>query len=373
MKRSCYGVVLVALFVLGASAALSQISLTKANVLAAYTNFRWYEIETSDSATVNLGIDVVYSQTWDFSALHGGPQTDTLYLDYFLPAGQLKAEDFPDAELSGRMIMSSSYGGYTTTMTIVNYYKTTAAGGFEIGSAMRQQIVPAPPPPTPADTTTEVHHSILGNPGFPFGSLGVKLATRDTVSPVPGMFTYTTDTMSLNGFGSATFPDGVVRQVLRMTEDRITVTYMSGFFEGREHSRSVSFIAADYTTLSFSVDSDYVHGVTLVNSYNFSKQGIVAAVRPLSRAIPENFALAQNYPNPFNPATEITFSIPKAQIVTLKIFTILGAEVATLVNQPMQPGEYSVRFDAGNLPSGLYFYRLSAGSYTQTKKMTLVR
>ena len=88
---------------------------------------------------------------------------------------------------------------------------------------------------------------------------------------------------------------------------------------------------------------------------------------------PENFRLEQNYPNPFNPTTTIKYSIPESGIVSLKFYDILGNEVASLVNEEKAPGVYSVTFDAGNLSSGVYFYKIQAGKFTESKKMTLIK
>ncbi len=89
--------------------------------------------------------------------------------------------------------------------------------------------------------------------------------------------------------------------------------------------------------------------------------------------LPGTFALEQNYPNPFNPATEVGYQLPAAGRVKLAVYDLLGREVATLVNERKEPGRYSVRFDAGGLPSGAYFYRLEAGGKVAVKKLVLVR
>jgi len=89
--------------------------------------------------------------------------------------------------------------------------------------------------------------------------------------------------------------------------------------------------------------------------------------------IPIAFELKQNYPNPFNPSTIIKYSIPKQGNVTLKIFDVLGGEVATLVNKQQRQGNYEVEFDGAGLTSGIYFYRLRAGEYIQLKKMLLIK
>ncbi len=88
---------------------------------------------------------------------------------------------------------------------------------------------------------------------------------------------------------------------------------------------------------------------------------------------PGRYALHQNYPNPFNPATTLSFDIPYSSFVILKVYTVLGKEVATLVNENLQPGDYDVTFDATGLPSGVYYARLIAGDFVGTKKMMLIR
>lgn len=89
--------------------------------------------------------------------------------------------------------------------------------------------------------------------------------------------------------------------------------------------------------------------------------------------VPHEYQLAQNYPNPFNPSTIINFSIPKSGLVKLVVYDILGREVTTLVNEAKVAGNYSVTFDASSIPSGVYFYKLTSGSFVSTKKMALVK
>ncbi|MBS1514962.1 MAG: S8 family serine peptidase [Bacteroidetes bacterium] len=89
--------------------------------------------------------------------------------------------------------------------------------------------------------------------------------------------------------------------------------------------------------------------------------------------IPSVFELKQNYPNPFNPVTKISYSIPKAGIVTLKIFDVTGREVASLMNELKQPGVYAVDFNASSFASGVYFYRLESADFVDTKRMVLLK
>jgi hypothetical protein len=89
--------------------------------------------------------------------------------------------------------------------------------------------------------------------------------------------------------------------------------------------------------------------------------------------IPKEFALGQNYPNPFNPSTTIRYELPTRSHVVLKVYNLLGQEVATLVDEKIEAGRYKVVWDAIAHPSGVYYYRLQAGSFTETKKLVLLK
>ena len=89
--------------------------------------------------------------------------------------------------------------------------------------------------------------------------------------------------------------------------------------------------------------------------------------------IPLDFNLRQNYPNPFNPTTTIEFDLPTSSQVTVKIFNVLGEEVTTLLSASLHSGSHSFEWDASNLASGVYLYRLEADGYVQTRKMLLIR
>ncbi len=107
--------------------------------------------------------------------------------------------------------------------------------------------------------------------------------------------------------------------------------------------------------------------------YAKSQGGTITSTTPLTSTVAEKYSLSQNYPNPFNPSTKINFAIPSNGFVSLKVYDISGKEVMTLVNKNMTVGSYAVDFNGALLSSGVYFYRLEAGSFVETKKMMLVK
>ena len=102
-------------------------------------------------------------------------------------------------------------------------------------------------------------------------------------------------------------------------------------------------------------------------------EGTASAVTHPDTPPPTAFELKQNYPNPFNPSTTFSFSIPSASFVTLKVTDALGREVTNVVSEEMAAGTYTRRWNAAGAPSGIYFYTIRAGSYTETKKLMLLR
>ncbi|HTY01632.1 MAG TPA: T9SS type A sorting domain-containing protein [Bacteroidota bacterium] len=99
----------------------------------------------------------------------------------------------------------------------------------------------------------------------------------------------------------------------------------------------------------------------------------VAAVKELNPSAPARYLLEQNYPNPFNPSTEIRFSMAQAGYVTIRVFDLLGRNVADVVEEHKAPGSYSVRFDASRLASGFYFYRMESGAFTSVRRMAILK
>lgn len=147
---------------------------------------------------------------------------------------------------------------------------------------------------------------------------------------------------------------GYVDVEVVMTVGNTAGTFNLGYF--------VTNAALDFTDSSYySISLD--HPITVSGG-----TGVIS-----EQNLPRRFELSQNYPNPFNPTTTISFQIPKAEQVKLSVFDLLGNEVATLVNGKVSAGTHQVVFDGSNLGSGIYYYRLTAGDFTATRKLLLLK
>jgi hypothetical protein len=163
------------------------------------------------------------------------------------------------------------------------------------------------------------------------------------------------------------------RGVWQLGNGHIITTNTTGLYELNDSSGAVI-----RTIIS---GSGYFSG-QFISYYN---PNLINAIHHESNTSPEEFQLYQNYPNPFNPVTKIKFRIPNSSVivrsgatwqspdVTLKVYDITGKEIAIVVNEQLKPGTYEVTFDASNLPSGIYFYQLQAGEFSQTKKMLMIK
>jgi hypothetical protein len=157
-----------------------------------------------------------------------------------------------------------------------------------------------------------------------------------------------------------------------MAQKKFTLSYSLGFVT-MDNMWTISLGGMPNSIIQ-STDSTYVVTGAEAGKVFLLKLGSPLSVLRNNRTLEiETFSLMQNYPNPFNPITTIEFDLPKTSEVRLKIFNILGEELATLVSDRLSAGSYSYEWDASNLASGVYLYRLQAGDYVETRKMVLMR
>ena len=121
------------------------------------------------------------------------------------------------------------------------------------------------------------------------------------------------------------------------------------------------------------VSEDSIYLVGVYRNGEFLGDTVITGINDYRNIIPNEFILYQNYPNPFNPSTKISWQTPVSGRQTLKVYDVLGNEVATLVNEFRPAGSNEVEFSRNNLVSGIYFYRLQAGGYVETKKMIILK
>ena len=169
----------------------------------------------------------------------------------------------------------------------------------------------------------------------------------------------------------------------------LIVLIFSFLLQGSVFSQYVIKYSAFGNGSSVVSDSGYtsvaVTGQTLIgestDSVNLIKAGFIyqsakiftSVEKVESTQIPKKFRLDQNYPNPFNPSTTIQFALPKECRVCLRVFDVMGREVAKVIDEKMSPGDYRVIFEAENLPSGLYIYQIQAEEFSHAKKFTLLK
>jgi hypothetical protein len=125
------------------------------------------------------------------------------------------------------------------------------------------------------------------------------------------------------------------------------------------------------TALLLSPSNHYLY--TAIKDSGVYRTAVITTVLENGKSLPTVVSLFQNYPNPFNPATTIQYSLPAKVFVTLRVYNILGQEIATPVNKEQEFGSYQVQFDGRDLSSGVYFYRLQAGDFVDTKKLLLLK
>ena len=172
-------------------------------------------------------------------------------------------------------------------------------------------------------------------------------------------------TTIVDAYGTMTLPGGASFEALRIrySETTDTDTYLDYIFISNSGA-TVNIYSSDLNLPN--------SGIVNVDGASYNGVPTTTGVEQISE-LPVNFNLSQNYPNPFNPTTKIEYSIPEQSFVDLRIYDILGNEVAKLVNKEQAAGTYKADFSGISLTSGTYFYRIKTEGFVETKKMTLLK
>jgi hypothetical protein len=309
--------------------------------------------------------------TFDFSGRIGHPAT----------IGQDQIAIFPDFDLNGRGQTNVCYFDNVTFSEILPVPAPTMAAPdpihtneFSIYSDAYTNLANTNFNPAWGQSTVVTEELVEGNNTLKYSTLnyqGTNLGSSDGTDQDVSGYTHlhvdfwTPNATALNFFlisrttGERSYPLPIT------TEQWVSVDIPLSHYTGLGLSLTDIF--------QFKVDGG--DGATTIVWFDnwYFHSGDLSSVNEVSGNVPSAYALEQNYPNPFNPSTKIRFSLPKANHVTLKVYDMLGQEVATLVDNFKNAGTYEVNFDAKNLPTGTYFYSISAGSFNSIQKMLLIK
>jgi len=193
---------------------------------------------------------------------------------------------------------------------------------------------------------------------------------------IPKMGTHWIDTLSAEwqgGIFTRTLVYGYYRGSMYFVEPMITVAHLQTHpIEILEVKQPEAYQKEGYYPTNYNIEYDDVSMLFKIYIRDFVYSG-TTSIKSNKDIFPETIKLSQNYPNPFNPTTTIKYQIPELSFVTLKVYDVLGNEIETLFNGEKSAGIYELNWNAVNLPSGIYFYQLKAGSFVETKKMILMK
>jgi hypothetical protein len=278
--------------------------------------------------------------------------------------------------IAGSTVYTPAIYSYNTTYLLVVKYEFSPGDSNDVGKLFINPPL-ANEPPAPDLTTTDLV------PDDSIGAVCLRQGANAYTVQVDGIIVGTTWSsvvpVELTSFTASSVGNNAVLRWSTATELN-NLGFEMQRLENENEFATIGFIQGKGTTTepqnySF-IDENLSSGtytyrlkqVDFNGTYTFSDAVSVEIVNNLIE-----FELAQNYPNPFNPSTTIKFSIPQSSVVSLKVFNALGQEVKTLVNGYKEAGYHSVYFDASELNSGIYFYRIEAGEFTEVRKMTLIR
>lgn len=331
-------------------------------------NWQW-----SRGGSINLRLDAI-----DF---FGATANDEMYIDDFIfwdgclscgppnPATGLTAIEVSDPEPKVKLNWQGSMFGYQFHIVRKDGYPNDPGNYEYVGTTL-------------ANITEYIDSLVIVNQRYTYGVVAhgyygysdtSNLATILVIIPVElTSFTYemTAQNDVLLSWTTATETNNQGFEIERSQDSKIEGSKeweTAGFVPGYGTTTEPQFYSFIDASLQSGKYEYRLKQIDFDGSFEYSE------IIEVEIGTPKEFSLAQNYPNPFNPKTNIEFRISDFGFVTLKVYDILGNEIATLVNEEKPAGEYEVEFDATSLTSGIYYYRLTAGNHSSTKKMILMR
>lgn len=336
--------------------ASAQITITAADVASRFAVGN--SIAThQDTLTTSINVVGTGARSWDFSGLLSHTTTTLKSVN---PASTPFIGQFPGAtyalqaagEIQG--IAGTLYQYFTLSTNLLNL------GSMASGS-----------PPYDAITykTTNTPPAIYYALPSTYGTNWSTTYTDSTTIDIPPFYHSVTvdvysETYVVDAYGPMTMPGGAVYQALRLNGTEISGPDTTVFY---------FFLSKEGATVQVNVAGNSPQNDGVITAASVAWTGPLSTDVRIGDITPAEFALLQNYPNPFNPTTTITYQIPNTGIVSVKVYNMLGEEVATLVDGTRVPGTYSIRWDASNVPSGAYVVRMQSGEFSQSQRMMIVR
>jgi hypothetical protein len=347
-------------FAVASCTALAQITITSGDVNNMFAVGNSATIHQDDLiTTVDIG-SPGGGNMWDFTMLQSSFSVDLESVD---PASTPYIGDFLGAD-----ICTYSFGFSQGTQADIWSYSTLNGTFDNMGSGI--SVSP--------DTVFKLINNLPEiQAEFPmtFNTNWMQTYTQSMTIEINGIPLFTIQStidknVSVDAYGSMTLPGGANFDALRLREERtVTLPPLPGIT-----SVSYTFLAKNGAQVSVSAaDANPPNSGTInVDGVSYNGSMTTTSVEQIS-GLPNDYYLSQNYPNPFNPSTNIEYSIPSESFVELKVYDVLGNEIASLVNEQQQAGVYRADFTADNLPSGMYFARITANDFSQVIKMILLK
>lgn len=360
---------LLIILILFGQKTFAQITITTSEYADLFAPGRTWGLFSNDSlsgVTMDIGVASNSPQNWSFPA--GIQFKDTSFYVNIDPSTSPFVGDFPAATHAS----SFSFEAEEFSVTTYLFFSISDNSVVSLGGGTALNGIPF--------LTQERRDTLFY---FPI-SLGSEKVSRDTIVNEGGVIVVDFSNEFIDAYGTITMPGGTFDALRAISTSEVN-TYVDGTLTNTENSSVVNFITrSGSVTFDLETDSEF-SGVVSITGVTLTSFGNPTSIENYNKIEPNSFALNQNYPNPFNPETVINYTIGSDQIreinvsqqsggvlVQLKVYDMLGREVATLVNREQNPGQYSVRFNASKLSSGTYLYKLQAGDFTETKKMLLL-
>ncbi len=355
------------LFLLLSNEVYSQITLSSTDILALVGKSFTFEEDTTGSVIVDVGSPGA-NQTWDFRSV--GLQVQMTNVEILVPQGTPFEADFQQSNLVEKVTFPSSPGS-----EVYIYSEVTSSSYSELGDGI---ITP---------DTSFIDFDIGGQVPLPVAFNNTWTSTRIDTSPgFPAFATISIDTSinTVDAWGTVQLPAGTFDCLRVRGEDtEIRQTINNGVVTSIDTTTGIEYVwvTQDHFLIAEANSQDNDTDLNFTDASSFQRlASITTAIEEQAEntEIPSNFELFQNLPNPFNPETLIRFQLPQTRHVVLKIFNTIGQEIRTLADVPYEAGYHSIKWDGKNnngtpASSGIYFYKLQAGTFSLVKKMSLLK